>query len=266
MMLAGLPVPDDDVHDLADVVPDAGADELADRLERALADDVKLLTLTIDERALMLSALEDPPEGRWPTCGRSCSPTISGGAAKGSIEPRAYMPGDQPPPLPAASFTSSRSGRVGPSKSRALQSRHSLPFSAPMLTVCQRCRPREQRTALHRLGMQRTIRRFLRGDKATCAARRPRVATRRRARLKKRSALSPQQPASREPGGAIRARRAVVLLGAPTAPARYSFQTPEARRRTFNGMRRLVPASEERGWPWHVAGPTSSASGATSCR
>ena len=59
--------------------------------------------------------------------------------------------------LDAASFTSSRSGWVGPSKSRALQSRHSLPFSAPTLIDCQRCRPREQRTTLHGLRMQRTI-------------------------------------------------------------------------------------------------------------
>ena len=41
---------------------DAGADDLADRLERALADDGKLLALTLDERALMLAALEDPPD------------------------------------------------------------------------------------------------------------------------------------------------------------------------------------------------------------
>jgi hypothetical protein len=35
---------------------------LAHRLERAVADDVELLALTLDERALMLSALEDPPQ------------------------------------------------------------------------------------------------------------------------------------------------------------------------------------------------------------
>jgi hypothetical protein len=33
------------------------------RLERALAGDVKLLGLTIDERAIILGSLEDPPEG-----------------------------------------------------------------------------------------------------------------------------------------------------------------------------------------------------------
>ena len=61
-MLAGLPVPIYAVHELADLVRDAGADDLADRLEAALETDVKLLALTLDERALMLSALEDPPD------------------------------------------------------------------------------------------------------------------------------------------------------------------------------------------------------------
>ena len=62
MMLAGLPIPNDAVAELAAIVRDAGADDLADRLERALADEVKLLALTLDERALMLAALEDPPQ------------------------------------------------------------------------------------------------------------------------------------------------------------------------------------------------------------
>ena len=62
MMLAGLPVPPDAVQELADLVRVVGADELADRLERALGDEVKLLALSLDERALMLSALEDPPD------------------------------------------------------------------------------------------------------------------------------------------------------------------------------------------------------------
>jgi hypothetical protein len=41
----------------------AGAGVLADRLERALADEVKLLALTIEERAIILGQLEDPPDG-----------------------------------------------------------------------------------------------------------------------------------------------------------------------------------------------------------
>lgn len=50
MMLAGLPVPNDAVHELANVVRDAGSDDLADRLERALETEVKLLALTLEER------------------------------------------------------------------------------------------------------------------------------------------------------------------------------------------------------------------------
>ena len=73
MMLAGLPVPEDAVRELIDLVRDVGADDawsvsrlawesLADRLELALFDEVKLLALTIDERTIILNALEDPPE------------------------------------------------------------------------------------------------------------------------------------------------------------------------------------------------------------
>jgi hypothetical protein len=68
MMLAGIPVPDNAVDGLAELVRAVGADELADRLEGALGDDVKLLALTIDERAIILAALEDHAKGA-----RSCS-------------------------------------------------------------------------------------------------------------------------------------------------------------------------------------------------
>ena len=63
MMLAGVPVLADAVAELADTVRATGADALADRLEVALADGVALLALTIDERAIILAALEDPPDG-----------------------------------------------------------------------------------------------------------------------------------------------------------------------------------------------------------
>ena len=63
MMLAGVPVLVDAVAELADTVRTAGADELADRLEQALDDDVKLLALTIGARAIILATLEDPPDG-----------------------------------------------------------------------------------------------------------------------------------------------------------------------------------------------------------
>jgi hypothetical protein len=51
------------VAELAATVRTSGADDLADRLERALADEVKLLALTIDERAIILATLEDPSDG-----------------------------------------------------------------------------------------------------------------------------------------------------------------------------------------------------------
>ena len=64
MMLAGVPVSADATAELTEIVRTAGEDELADRLERALDDEVKLLGLTVDERAcaLILNALDDPPK------------------------------------------------------------------------------------------------------------------------------------------------------------------------------------------------------------
>ena len=56
------PRPAEAVEELAALVRDVGGDDLADRLEQALDDEVKLLALSLDERALMLSALEDPPQ------------------------------------------------------------------------------------------------------------------------------------------------------------------------------------------------------------
>ena len=63
MMLAGVPVDAEAVAELANTVRATGADALADRLEVAVSDAVALLALTIDERAIILAALEDPPEG-----------------------------------------------------------------------------------------------------------------------------------------------------------------------------------------------------------
>ena len=57
------PVLADAVADLADTVRATGADDLANRLEVALDDGVAPLALTIDERAIILAALEDPPDG-----------------------------------------------------------------------------------------------------------------------------------------------------------------------------------------------------------
>ena len=62
-MLAGVPVSADSVAELASIVRASGADELADRVDQALDDQVRLLALTIDERAIILDQLEDPPDG-----------------------------------------------------------------------------------------------------------------------------------------------------------------------------------------------------------
>lgn len=62
MMLAGVPVPTAATVELAGIVRTAGAEELADRLEKALADEVKILALTIAERSVILNALDDPPQ------------------------------------------------------------------------------------------------------------------------------------------------------------------------------------------------------------
>jgi len=54
-----------------------GAHELADRLERAIGDEVKLLALTIEERSVILNTLDDPPEPvstRDRRAGRPASP------------------------------------------------------------------------------------------------------------------------------------------------------------------------------------------------
>ena len=58
-MLCGLPVAADAVAGLAGMVRAEGADDLADRLERALADHVKLLALSNGDRAI--AQLARPP-------------------------------------------------------------------------------------------------------------------------------------------------------------------------------------------------------------
>ena len=69
VMLAGVSVFADSVAELASKVRTAGAGELADRLERALRDEVKLLALTIDERRSSWprsSGQAACPRRRWP--------------------------------------------------------------------------------------------------------------------------------------------------------------------------------------------------------
>lgn len=83
MMLAGLPVPDDAIEELAALVRVAGAVELANRLEQALDDKVKLLALSLDERR----SCSPPSKIRrrsWPSSAPFSSPTTNGAATKGS--------------------------------------------------------------------------------------------------------------------------------------------------------------------------------------
>lgn len=67
-MVAGLPVPDDAVDGLAELVHAIGGDDLADRLERAAADQVALLALTIDDRRSSWPCSKTRPTGS-PNCG-----------------------------------------------------------------------------------------------------------------------------------------------------------------------------------------------------
>jgi hypothetical protein len=60
MMLAGIPVRDDLILELARRVDD---DALADRLEDCYGREVKVLALDIAERETIIRALEDPPAG-----------------------------------------------------------------------------------------------------------------------------------------------------------------------------------------------------------
>ncbi len=60
MHLAGIPVRDDLILELARLVVD---DALADRLEDVYRREVKVLGLDIPERETIIRALEDPPAG-----------------------------------------------------------------------------------------------------------------------------------------------------------------------------------------------------------
>jgi hypothetical protein len=60
VMLAGIPVNDDLVLELARMVDD---DELAERLEDAYRRGVKILALDFRDRDSIIAALDDPPAG-----------------------------------------------------------------------------------------------------------------------------------------------------------------------------------------------------------
>jgi hypothetical protein len=68
MMLAGLPVRDQDVLELATLLRAAGFDDGAERLEDAHHLDTKVLALTVPEREVILRSLEDAPSGLAELC------------------------------------------------------------------------------------------------------------------------------------------------------------------------------------------------------
>ena len=62
MMLAGLPVRDHDVLDLARLLHDAGFEDTAEVLVVALEAEQTLVALTIEDRERILRVLDEPPE------------------------------------------------------------------------------------------------------------------------------------------------------------------------------------------------------------
>ena len=109
-----------------------GADDLADRLERALADEVKLLALTLDERR-SCSPRSRIRRRSSPSCARFCSPTISGADAKGSTERRSAPLGR-------------RAGHLGLDRAERRSSRTSPRGARPHL-IDTPSRPRKLRDA-----------------------------------------------------------------------------------------------------------------------
>jgi len=63
MMLAGIPVRDADVLELARLLREAGFDATAEWLEAAYDREAKIVALTIAEREQIIRALDDPPDG-----------------------------------------------------------------------------------------------------------------------------------------------------------------------------------------------------------
>ena len=60
MQLAGTPIPDSDVLELARLLGSSGEPDLAARLEEAWESETKVVALTIPERETILRVLDDP--------------------------------------------------------------------------------------------------------------------------------------------------------------------------------------------------------------
>jgi len=63
MMLAGIPVADKDVLELARLLREVALEPVAEKLEKGYDAETKVLALTIDDRERILRALDDPPAG-----------------------------------------------------------------------------------------------------------------------------------------------------------------------------------------------------------
>ena len=62
MVLAGIPMRDPDVFELACLLRGAGFDDTAERLEDAYDVECKVSALTIPDREAILRVLDDPPD------------------------------------------------------------------------------------------------------------------------------------------------------------------------------------------------------------
>lgn len=62
MFLAGVPIPDASVFELAGMLRDAGLDDTAETLEAGCERETKVLALTIADREAILRALQDCPD------------------------------------------------------------------------------------------------------------------------------------------------------------------------------------------------------------
>ena len=63
MQLAGVPVRDRDVLELARPLREAEFVDVAEKLETGYDRETKVLALSIDEREAIIRALDDPPDG-----------------------------------------------------------------------------------------------------------------------------------------------------------------------------------------------------------
>jgi hypothetical protein len=83
VQLAGVPVRDEDVLDLARLLHDAGCDDTAEVLVVALEAEQAIVALTIQDREAILRSLDDRPLAGSRSCVARCLPSTGGGSARG---------------------------------------------------------------------------------------------------------------------------------------------------------------------------------------